>query len=135
MRKKWLLIPIVLLALHFFRSVIVYASAPEYSQHNFANAPGLKPSVPGLPLIFERNIGQAPPEVKFLSHGNDSLLLLASDKAILRAANFDSAITRKGSRASASPATMEMRLVGANPNAAVEGERSTRGTDQLFHRP
>lgn len=48
--------------------------------------------------------------------------MLASDEAILRGAASNSARTPSGSRASTSPATMEMRLVGANPNAVVEGK-------------
>jgi hypothetical protein len=44
-----------------------------------ADSPRLKYSASGLPLIFERNVGQAMPGIKFLSHGNDSLLLISSD--------------------------------------------------------
>jgi hypothetical protein len=81
----------------------------------------LKSSMPALPLIFERNIGQAPPAVKFLSHGNDSLLLITSDEAVLRISGSASESVQKRSIILAPRTTTAMRLVGANPDAFVEG--------------
>jgi hypothetical protein len=85
-----------------------------------ASGPELKSSTPGLPLIFERNIGQAPLGVKFLSHGNDSLLLITSDAAILHLAV--SRRPRADHAMRANPATVRIRMVGANPDAPVEGQ-------------
>jgi hypothetical protein len=96
--------------------------AAEAAYPRPAGSPQLKSATPGLPLIFERNIGQAPPGVKFLSHGNDSLLLISSDTAILRLASATSRRPRADHALRANLATVRIRMVGANPDAPVEGQ-------------
>lgn len=82
-----------------------------------------------LPMRFEANEGQTDPPVKFLSRGSGYTLLLTSEEAVLA--------LRKGGRGEefASPslsektqaATLQMRLVGANPRPKIEGQEQLVG--------
>ncbi|HEV2222202.1 MAG TPA: SBBP repeat-containing protein [Candidatus Acidoferrales bacterium] len=82
-----------------------------------------------LPLRFEANLGQVPPEVKFLARGSNSALFLASTEAILaldippqRALQTDRPRTRLTShRPGSRTVLLRMTLVSANPKAEVLG--------------
>ncbi len=94
------------------------------------------PETPGyearLSAHFEPNLGQAVPEVDFLSRGRGYTLLLQPDAAVLRLRNERREddqnggnspkvmrdFQRKGRAATAT--TVRMRLVGANPDARGE---------------
>src|SRR4029077_14174599 len=65
------------------------------------------PTLRGLPLMFERNEGQADGSVRFLSRGADYTLFLAADETVLSLGRAD----------------VRMRLVGANARPAVTGEQ------------
>src|SRR5262245_23806636 len=82
----------------------------------FASATAASPEVRGLlgsvPLHFERNDGQADPEVRFLARGSGYGLYLTADEAVL-------ALVRKDDP---SPEVVRWRLVGASGTAPVAGE-------------
>ena len=65
----------------------------------------------GLPLGFEPNVGQTSPNVQYLAHGQGSTIWLAPTDAMF---------TSHGS-------IVYMRLVGADPHAAVSGEDQLPG--------
>jgi hypothetical protein len=67
-----------------------------------------------IPLRFEANIGQTDKRVKFISRGSGYGLFLTSDEAILRLTN-------------PRPATVRMKLVGANARPRTEGLESLPG--------
>ena len=71
-----------------------------------------------LLLTFEPNLGQADPAARFLSRGRGYTLFLTATEAILSvtAAKNDSSRDMRSS-----PAVLRMQLVGANPEARVEG--------------
>jgi Beta-propeller repeat len=79
-----------------------------------------------LPVLFEPNVGQADPRVKYLSRTRDGILFIASDEAIL-AVSEPPAVPRRGERVARVGTPMQsgglltMRLIGANPHATVEG--------------
>src|ERR1043166_2254135 len=67
-----------------------------------------------LPLSFEVNEGQAPPEVKFVSHASNYILLLSDAKADLviqwKVATAEHTISRNTSNGG----ILSMRLIGGN---------------------
>jgi len=79
-----------------------------------------------LPVIFEPNVGQADAHVKFLSRARDGVLFIASDEAVL-AVSSPMVVPIRGARTArvAPPkqtgGVLTMRLVGANPDARLEG--------------
>ncbi|MGD0671608.1 MAG: SBBP repeat-containing protein [Candidatus Binatus sp.] len=79
-----------------------------------------------MPVIFEPNVGQAVARVKFLSRTRDGVLFIASDEAILALSSPAVVPMRRVRTARVvapkqSGGVLTMRLVGANPNATVEG--------------
>ena len=79
-----------------------------------------------LPIIFEPNVGQADARVKFLSRERDGVLFIASDRAVLAVSSPALVPTRGVRTARVAPqrqsgGVLTMRLVGANPDATVEG--------------
>ena len=71
------------------------------------------------PIVFEPNLGQAAPSVRFLSRGNGRSLLLLDQEAVLTFA--DPALS------------VRMKLVGQNPGSPVEGIGLQRGVTNYFH--
>jgi uncharacterized repeat protein (TIGR01451 family) len=84
-----------------------------------------------LPLIFEPNQGQADPQVKFLAHGAGYSLFLDADSAVLAMQTPPSSSWSTASAAQPSERSREqfvrMKLVGANPAAAVAGADALPG--------
>jgi uncharacterized repeat protein (TIGR01451 family) len=84
----------------------------------------------GLPLIFEPNQGQAnldrsDPRSRFVAHGSGFSLLLGSPGAVLQLYSQDASQqgpSKRGSfRSAARVESLQMRLAGANPKAALTG--------------
>lgn len=69
----------------------------------------------GLPLVFERNVGQADPAVRFLAHAPHGTLYLTRSEAIV-------ALLAPGDRPGARTDVLRMRLSGAAPSATVTGD-------------
>jgi len=97
-------------------------SAQEALSPNRPVAPNVRRSTLGLPLVFERNVGQAPANFRFVAHRQNTLLLIGSDRILLRE-NHSTRILPVRGGGEVSAATMTMRLVGANPNAVTEGRQ------------
>jgi hypothetical protein len=72
----------------------------------------------GLPLTFERNVGQADRAVRFLAHGPRGTLYLTAGQAIV-------ALQSPG--AGRGPEVLRMRLRGANRRVAMTGGDRRRG--------
>src|SRR5688572_6361984 len=71
------------------------------------------------PLVFEPNLGQAEPAVRFLTHGNGHSFLLKDRETVLAFAN---------------PAvTVRMTLVGQNPNSRIEAVGRQFSVTNYFH--
>lgn len=92
-----------------------------------------------LPLMFEANAGQSAREVKFLARGPGYKLFLTADEAVMvlgGARDADpSANGRRGEGAQATPAspsTLRMKLVGANPRPRVEGQEELTARTNYF---
>jgi hypothetical protein len=81
-----------------------------------------------LPLSFELNQGQTDPQVKFLARGAGYTLFLASDEAVLTLQPSATAAAGKGEK----PAVVRLKLVGAEGNARVSGERELAGRSNYF---
>jgi hypothetical protein len=81
-----------------------------------------------LPLSFEPNQGQTDPQVKFLARGPGYTLFLASDEAVLTLQGGATASPGKGGK----PAVVRLKLVGAERNARVSGERELAGRSNYF---
>jgi Beta-propeller repeat len=75
-----------------------------------------------LPLSFEANLGQADPEVHFLSRGRDYVLFLTSQEAVF-------ALRTPPAR---DVAVLRMRLVGANTRPRVSGVGELSGRSSYF---
>jgi len=97
-----------------------------------------------LPLSFEKNQGQADPQVKFLSRGQGYMLFLKATEAVVALRTTEpgeGSETRRGKRARPSidtddqplaagktkSAMLRMKLIGANPEAQLEGADSLQG--------
>ena len=80
-----------------------------------------------LPLAFETNRGQTNPQVKFLARGKGYALFLTREEAMLK-------LTGRGTPTStlSDPAVLRMKLMGANPRAAVIGARELPGKSNYF---
>ncbi len=89
----------------------------------------------GMPLYFERNLGQSDPSVRYLSHSSRSSLFLTDDAAVITMVGGGSDQTRHIAR-SARPAptsdkliesAVRIRLIGANPHPQFEALEALRG--------
>ncbi len=79
-----------------------------------------------LPVTFEPNVGQTDARVKFLSRERDGVLFIASDEAALAVSSpvvvpMRAAREVRGVPPKRSGGVLTMRLIGANPEATVEG--------------
>src|SRR4030095_1710733 len=77
-----------------------------------AAPPELRSLLSSVPLHFERNDGQADPEVRFLARGSGYGLYLTPEEAVLALVSKDNP----------HPEVVRWRLVGANRAAPVSGE-------------
>ncbi len=114
--------------------------------------PAQTPALPqvhlgNLPVTFEANQGQAAPEVKFLSRGLGYKALLTAEGMVLglrpaqipqASGSGSSALSGQGqdqtrlSQTKASSVTIQMKLLGANPNATAVGEGLQPGKVNYF---
>jgi hypothetical protein len=79
----------------------------------------------GLPLTFERNVGQADRAVRFVAHGPRGTLYLTSTEAIVA--------LRSQSAAGGGPEVLRMRLLGASRSVAMTaGERQRAAVNYLI---
>ena len=109
-----------------------------------------------LPISFEKNEGQAGPQVKYLAHGQNYTLFLTKDEAVLsltgraggRAAGRHGGRTAKGNRGSGPTepsmlgrsgerdqvrtSVVRLRFVGANPRAKVVALDELPGKSNYF---
>src|SRR4051812_45026794 len=100
------------------------------------------------PISFERNVGQAPPSVQFLSHGNRAtLFVMAGGETLLRTSSgtFSMRLTGAASRAGEGiePLSGKIQyLIGNNRNnwhtdvpayAAIRFESVYPGVDLIYH--
>src|SRR5271156_691445 len=91
-----------------------------------------------LPLSFEQNQGQAPPDAKFIAHGPGYTMLLAADEVVLSlrakaGANLlSSLLPDDGPRTAAETATLRMKLRGANRAASIDGDDELPGKVDYF---
>jgi len=81
-------------------------------------------SIAGLPLNFERNLGQAPQQVQYLAHGPAYAIAITEQGAALTLG--------RGARASQSPQVVRLRVHGANPAATPTAEDPLPGRVNYF---
>ena len=79
-----------------------------------------------LPMIFEPNVGQSHPGVKFLAHGAGYSLFLTPEGATM--ALRSKLVARNGSHSE----LLTMKLAGANLNAAISGSDRLPGNTNYF---
>jgi uncharacterized protein (TIGR03437 family) len=83
-----------------------------------------------IPMSFSPNQGQADPRVKFLSQGPGHKLSLSPTEAML---TLSPPVARRSSDAQAARGvSFQMRLVGGNRNAGVEGLEELPGKSNYF---
>jgi hypothetical protein len=95
-----------------------------------------------LPLSFEPNRGQTAQSVKFLARGSGYTLFLTNQEAVLSLAGGKAkpagrpgnskAGARSAGALSQSRTALRMKLVGANPDASVEGTDELPGKSNYF---
>jgi uncharacterized repeat protein (TIGR01451 family) len=93
--------------------------SPALSRLALKSKPQARAILGQLPLIFEPNQGQADPAVKFLAHGTGYSLFLDANSAVLAMQTAPSSATSSATRPSEQ--FVRMKLVGANPAAALGG--------------
>jgi hypothetical protein len=81
-------------------------------------------SIAGLPLNFERNLGQAPEEVQYLAHGPAYAIAITEQGAALSLG--------RGTRASESPQVVRLRVHGANHASIPTAEDPLPGRVNYF---
>jgi uncharacterized repeat protein (TIGR01451 family) len=103
--------------------------SPALSGLSLKSKPEARAILGQLPLIFEPNQGQADPAVKFLAHGSGYSLFLDANSAVLamQTAPSSSAASAAESAAKPSEQFVRMKLVGANPAAALAGADALPG--------
>ena len=82
-----------------------------------------------LPMSFERNEGQAPPTVGFLSRGNGYSLFLMGDEALLVLGKSKTSEPHTFTR---NPALVRMKFEGAQPSPETTGLRELPGKVNYF---
>ncbi len=88
---------------------------PTLSKSSLKSKPGARSILGQLPILFEPNQGQADPRAKFLAHGPGYSLFLTTSGAVLAMQ------TAHASGPESSERFVNMKLVGANPAAALTG--------------
>src|SRR5271170_1506776 len=110
------------------KSVAQHSASPtrELSRLSLKSKPEARAILGQLPLIFEPNQGQADPQVKFLAHGAGYSLFLNTNSATLAMQTAPSS-SSAASAAKRSEEFVRMKLVGANPAAALAGADALPG--------
>ena len=85
-----------------------------------------------LPLTFEANQGQLPPQVNFISRGPGYTAFLTSDGMALSLRPKVSASSLDGATKASGHATLWFRLLGAARNQSAAGERRQPGLVNYF---
>jgi hypothetical protein len=80
-----------------------------------------------IPLSFESNEGQAPPEVKFLSRGGGYGLFLTSTEAVISLEG-----TPSGKSAKENSSALRMKFEGARKETQVAGDEKLSGQSNYF---
>jgi hypothetical protein len=75
----------------------------------------------GAPMRFEANLGQADPQVRFLSRGDGYALFLTSTEAVLTLSR------QEDDAAAAAGAVLAMQFVGGNPAPHAAGQQELAG--------
>ncbi len=103
--------------------------SPALSGLSLKSKPEARAILGQLPLIFEPNQGQADPAVKFLAHGSGYSLFLDANSAVLAMQTAPSSSSAASAASSAQPNEqfVRMKLVGANPAAALAGADALPG--------
>lgn len=83
-----------------------------------------RPSVP-LPFLFEKNLGQSRPDVRFLARGAGYALFLTADGALLR-------LQPAAGRRDQPPAAIRIGLAGGDPGAEIAGVDPLPGRSHYF---
>src|SRR5271163_1610713 len=96
------------------------SQSPALSRLPLKSKPEARAILGQLPLMFEPNQGQADPQVKFLAHGAGYSLFLDANGATLAMQTAPSAAQR-------GEQFVRMKLVGANPVAALAGADALPG--------
>ncbi len=101
-----------------------------------SNQPAPRINFAQLPLSFEPNLGQADPRVKFLSRGPGYMLFLTPTEAVLALRSGNSPLPvgerREKTRARGKNTVLRLNLIGASPNAQVEGADRLPGIANYF---
>jgi hypothetical protein len=97
----------------------------------------IKQNFGALPVSFEPNLGQADPQVKFLSRRHGYTLFLTSSEAVMAfRAGSPGASAKPGQKAvppsTASIAVLRMQLVGAKPEPELIGDGELPGKSNYF---
>ena len=100
--------------------------SPALSNLSLKSKPEARAILGQLPLIFEPNQGQVDPQVKFLAHGAGYSLFLDANSAVLAMQTAPSSPSA-ASTAKRSEQFVRMKLVGANPAAALAGADALPG--------
>jgi hypothetical protein len=93
-----------------------------------------------LPLHFEANQGQTDERVKFLARGSGYGLFLTSTESVLVLRKAEARRPGKGvargeaatAKRSSAPEVLQMKLLGADPRAAIEGREELPGKSHYF---
>lgn len=103
-----------------FRFVLFGVAAVVFSRASHGTETGDRSSVSEPPLIFERNEGQLPGEVLFISRGPTHTIFLLRDRVVFQVRGKDGELEQ-----------IRMKLAGARGGAA-EGEERLPGTVNYF---
>ena len=115
-------------------------SSPALSQPDQSSTTRLSVAHSELPIMFEANVGQSDPQVKFLSRGAGYTIFLTSTEAValLDRGTAGGNQTRAGKRSpvgsasDAAPAALRMRLVGGATQPEATGLDELRGKSNYF---
>jgi hypothetical protein len=94
-----------------------HTKSPENKRDTTAEKLTASENYAKLPLRFEANAGQSAKPVKFLTRGIDYTVFLTPTEAV-----FSRRTDKKTSRS-----VLRMQMIGANQNAAVEGQQPLQG--------
>jgi hypothetical protein len=103
-------------------SVFVRDLSPAQSQ------PAALTSYDRLPLVFEPNLGQTDPQVKFMTRGNGYSLFLTDGAAVLSLGH-----AKSGKESTGRPSSViRMGLAGARTNPVLQGTQPLPGKSNYF---
>jgi hypothetical protein len=135
-------IPLIKLVLGVWLTQPLSATAAQGPSDAIAARPKVARDYGALPLSFERNLGQADREARYVAQGAGYSILLDEREAVLLLSRPYGGrgdllhIAENHSprpRASVSPAdALRMQLIGMNPGAVISGENQLPGTANYF---